>query len=323
MSSLLRKILKASVPVALIFMLTSVSFGQLSLRRAMDYDGDNKADFAVFRISNSTWYIQRSTQGFTASQFGVANTDTPCPGDYDGDNRGDICVWRDTDGTFYYLRSTNGTLGVQQWGITGDEPMARQWNNNDNRTDFAVVRRSNNQMFWYILDSMTGAVTAVQFGLAGDYPIPGDYDGDNKFDYAVQRPTSSTPGTPANVYISKSTGGVDSLQYGFGNDFFAPGDYTGDGKTDLVAVREVGAAPNTALVWYIRDTATGNVTGFQFGNAITDFIAQNDYDGDGRTDVAVWRDTNGSFYVQGSTAGFSSFAFGASNDFPIANYDTH
>ncbi len=41
-----------------------------------DYDGDGKADIAVFR--NGIWYIQRSRDGFTGVAFGEA-TDKPAP----------------------------------------------------------------------------------------------------------------------------------------------------------------------------------------------------------------------------------------------------
>jgi hypothetical protein len=43
-----------------------------------------------------------------------------------------------------------------------------------------------------------------------------------------------------------------------------------------------------------------------------------DYDGDGRSDQAVWRTDSFTFYVNGSMAGFVAFPFGAMNDVPPA-----
>jgi hypothetical protein len=40
-----------------------------------------------------------------------------------------------------------------------------------------------------------------------------------------------------------------------------------------------------------------------------------DYDGDGRTDPAVYRD--GNWFILNSGSGFSAFGFGASSDKPI------
>jgi spore coat protein A, manganese oxidase len=42
-----------------------------------------------------------------------------------------------------------------------------------------------------------------------------------------------------------------------------------------------------------------------------------DYDGDGKTDAAVYR--NGVWYLLQSTSGFSAVSFGVSNDKPIPN----
>jgi len=41
-----------------------------------DYDGDGKADVAVFR--DGTWYLNRSTVCFTGAMF-VTNGDKPAP----------------------------------------------------------------------------------------------------------------------------------------------------------------------------------------------------------------------------------------------------
>ena len=44
-----------------------------------DFDGDGKFDAAVFRPSDTNWYILKSTGGVQIQQFGAAN-DIPLPG---------------------------------------------------------------------------------------------------------------------------------------------------------------------------------------------------------------------------------------------------
>jgi len=68
---------------------------QTSLTKALDYDGDGKADSIVYRLSENNWYINKSSGGYGVQQFGVFPFDTPTPGDYDGDGKGDIAVVRD------------------------------------------------------------------------------------------------------------------------------------------------------------------------------------------------------------------------------------
>ena len=300
--------------------LTISGFAQISLRKAVDTDRDGKADFTVFRPSNSVWYTMKSGGGYSYTSFGIANDDFVAPGDFDGDGKGDISVWRDSTGVWYRLNSSDNTFSATTFGQSGDEPVARDYDG-DGKTDLAVVRRTNGQMIWYYLGSKNGNFSSMQWGSSTDYTAPGDYDGDGKFDYAIQRPDAANGQSV--FYILTATGNVTIKQWGKDTDINAPGDYDGDGKTDLAVIREA-STPEAALTWYVLQSSTGNYSALSFGATGTDLNVQNDYDGDGKTDIAVWRDTTGTFYYYGSASNsVTSVQWGASGDFPVAGYDSH
>jgi hypothetical protein len=302
--------------------LTSLAFGQVTLRTALDYDNDDHADYVIYRPSDSTWYILKSSGSINVQPFGIANEDYRTPGDYDGDGIGDLAVWRDNNGTWYRINSTDFTFRVQPWGLPGDEPVARDYDG-DGKTDLAVVRDSGGILTWYVFFIGTNSILHWPFGLSGDYVVPGDYDGDLKFDFAVARP-GATPDSPATFYFSNSQG-YSFFEFGRSSDLVAPGDYDGDGKTDVAVVR-AGANPSDILEWYVRlSSANGAVYPFTFGLTGTDLLVQNDYDGDGVTDPAVWRNTDGRFYIRysGSAEMGVTGQWGLPGDEPVASYDTH
>jgi hypothetical protein len=144
-------------------------FGTTGTDRALpaDYDGDNKADIAVYREAGGVWYILQSLDNnLRAVQFGLGNfQDQPVPRDYDGDGKTDVAVYRKSNGTWYLLQSSAGFTGVQ-FGISTDIPAAADYDG-DNKADVAVYRDGT----WYLLRSQFG-FGAFQFGLAGDTPVP-------------------------------------------------------------------------------------------------------------------------------------------------------
>jgi len=71
-------------------------------------------------------------------------------------------------------------------------------------------------------------------------------------------------------------------------------------------------------------TCVVGLAGTAFGLTGSDMNVQNDYDGDGKTDIAVWRDPTGTFYfVRSSNGTVGIIQWGLPSDFPAAAYDTH
>jgi len=306
---------------ALIISLLSVSsFSQVQLREALDFDGDGKADYSIFRPGDATWYIYNTLGSVIVQQWGLANEDRLVPGDYDGDNKADIAVFRDADGIWYVLNSSNFTVSGTQFGINGDEPVARDYDG-DGKTDRAIVRRTGGKMDWWILNS-TGGYVVYQWGLDIDFACPGDYDGDGKFDICVQRP-GATPTSQAFFYVLGSQNGVFGLPWGLSTDFVVPGDYDGDGKTDFAIVRE-GAGPMDNLVWWILRSDGNGYFAAPFGLRCEDVSARADFDGYARAEFAIWRQTDGSWWMLNPNTGIVSVAqWGINGDLPVATYDTH
>lgn len=311
-----------AIACTIVIGLTTVSgFGQAALHKALDFDGDGKTDLSVFRPSDNTWYVAKTDGQYLFQQFGSANEDFMTPGDWDGDGKGDVAVWRDTNGAFYRLNSSDNTFSGMFFGMSGDEPVARDYDG-DGRTDAAVVRRANGSMIWYVWGSQRGFF-ANYWGASTDYAVPGDYDGDGKFDFTVQRPGATATDIATFYILSSQTGGMLVHFWGFGTDLAVPGDYDGDGKTDIAVVRE-GPTPESALEWYIEQSSDGGFRGYAWGATGTDILVQGDYDGDGRTDIGVWRSTEGYYYALKSSDGTMRFGgWGLPTDYPIASYDTH
>lgn len=286
-----------------------------SATATLDFNGDGKTDYAVFRTTNNFWFISPQANGaFFGAPFGLSSSDILTPGDYDGDGKTDIAVWRTTEGMFYVQRSSDLGVIFFQWGIPDDEPAPRDYDG-DGKTDFAVVRRQGSDLVWYIFNSSTGSVRTETFGIASDVAVPGDYDGDGRFDLAVHRGTS---GAPATFFVQASTAGFYATQWGLGGDFVVPGDYDGDGKTDLAVVRA-----GTPYTWFVLRSSDNAFEAATFGSKPL-FTTQGDYDGDGRTDISIWDPITGRFSYRSSAVSGSTpqYQFGLNGDYPVANYNT-
>ena len=97
---------------------SSETSAEIYLPPANGYDGDGKADIAVYRRSTGEWFIQRSSDG-GLSHVGwgwPGGGDIAVPADYDGDGKADIAVYRSSTGEWFIQRSSDGGLTHLTWG---------------------------------------------------------------------------------------------------------------------------------------------------------------------------------------------------------------
>lgn len=296
----------------------------------IDYTGFTPTQYKAtfFAQANRTYYIKVDWQNITggsnpvgnfqlkyglnrmtyAAKFGIYYKTSPA-------------VFRPSTGAWYTLTNLDLQLpATRLWGTNGDVPIAADFRGIGN-SQMAAIRNENGQKVWYIGTPEGVPYETIQWGIATDKAVVGDFDRDGRADPTVIR--NSANGYLWYVRQSRD----DSMRvFNFGTTGDKPvlGDFDGDGYTEVAVIRNT----QNGLVWYqIRSgfevaSLYSQTLAVQFGVA-TDIPAVADFDGDGKTDIAVFRPSTGTWYIQRSGSGQLQITpFGASGDKPqAADYD--
>jgi polysaccharide lyase-like protein len=217
------------------------------------------------------------------------------------------------------------------FGTYGDVPVPGDWDG-DGKDGVGIFRPGSGSWFLINRPPTSGAappsdIVVSNYGITGDRPVAGDFNGDGKDDIGVYRPsttdwylhlspTNGESGPAANIVV----GG-----YGIAEDIPVAGDWNGDGRDGIGLYR-----PSTGT-WFLLNTAVNGAVNppsdivTHYGIS-SDLPVAGDWDGDGKDGIGVYRAAllDGSWFFTNTPTsdpppGAVIFSyFGASNDTPVA-----
>jgi hypothetical protein len=258
--------------------------------------------FALFSVLN--------VPVFTQNMFRKIN-------DFDGDGKADFAVTRNDGGNkIWYVWRTAGGFTAFQWGFATDEIAAGDYDG-DGKTDPGIFRKevlspSTMRYSFWVNRSQQGVMSLI-IGPTNNYPesvaYQQDFNGNGKTDVAF------TIDNHARYWVWWDGGG--SIAYNNpGGTFIKLGDMIGDGRADAA-----GYDPTSNLV-SIREPGFGPIQTVAFGTTGDEYVAA-DFDGDGKGDLTVFRQSNGQWWwMRSSDNVVNAATFGSSGDVPVpADYD--
>lgn len=270
-----------------------------------DYDGDGLSDFVLYDAASGTWMVRLSSLGYTPF---ILNLPIGGPGyrlvtaDVDGDGKADPVVYQESTGTWQGMLSGAGYISITDLGFLGGSGYAAAAADydGDRKTDGGVYLNKTGE--WRIRESGNAYLTILKtLGNADSISVPADYDGCGCAELAVYQLSTGTWNVmlPSGVVIPLGS---------FGGLTYVPtvADYDGDGKADP-AIYE----PSTGR-WRIK-LSSGNYWEYDsaangiFLGGSTCIPVSADYDGDGKSDPAVYDLVTGKWTILLSKWGYHRF----------------
>lgn len=167
-----------------------------------DYDGDGRADIAVWHAGSGEWHIATSRGDVRVARLGGIG-DVPVPADYDGDGKADIAVYSPANKLWTVINSRNGNVESTLFAVSGKLVPADY--TGDGKADLAAFDKG----IWSIRSSDSGETEKYVFGSESSIPVPADHDGDEIADMAVY-----TNGS----WVVELSSGVGIQGFEFGNE---------------------------------------------------------------------------------------------------------
>ncbi len=248
-----------------------------------DWTGNGHTSIGVFRNNDSNcsggigWYLDVNGDmvwdgGDRAACFGLAG-DVPIMGDWNGDGVTKVGVYRMNDprcggGIGWYL-DINGNYvwdagdRATCFGLAGDTPIVGHWTASA-VTKIAVYRLNDPNcaggIGWYFDTNGSfqwdSGDQGACFGLAGDHPVTGDWNGNGITKLGVTRPND--PNFSGNLGWYLDTNGNltwDSRDqtggFGLSSDTPIAGDWDGSGTTRIGVFRPTDASCSGQAGWYL------------------------------------------------------------------------
>ncbi|MBV9957301.1 MAG: VCBS repeat-containing protein [Acidobacteria bacterium] len=314
-------------------------FGTADALATGDVNRDGKLDIIV--ASRSTNAIRiftgNGSGGFqlTGNIYVNANPVSMVMGDFNGDGKPDVVTANVCDGTgcparLLTLFAGDGlgsfappldiTTQVSPTPVLNNQSLAAGDFNGDGRLDLTITKIAAPDSPPQITFNQGGGSFSAFTGLPTTKPSQvitvGDVNGDGKPDIVTGGGGANGGDGDVQVFLNGGASGFDVPVTYAGLPYMQTilvGDTNADGKREIVFNNREPASSNSTTLWRLFNKCALNRSAGMTA----------DFDGDGLTDLSVFRPSNGYWYIiYSSNSSFHAFAFGTNGDTPVpGDYD--